>query len=68
MAGEPRRAAPRARAAAARAGLAALTAARLVWDREDDEWFSDAPVLFDFDGEQGWRCDLFNALGEGPHA
>ncbi|WP_040699330.1 hypothetical protein [Nocardia vinacea] len=24
----------------------------LIWDRDDDEWFADGPVLFDFDGEQ----------------
>ena len=24
----------------------------MVWDLRDDEWFSDCPVLFDFDGEQ----------------
>ncbi|MBC9718781.1 hypothetical protein H9Y04_40265 [Streptomyces sp. TRM66268-LWL] len=29
-----------------------LTCVWMVWDREDDEWFCDGPVLFDFDGEQ----------------
>ncbi|MFG2888314.1 hypothetical protein [Streptomyces sp. NPDC048248] len=29
-----------------------LTTAWMVWDLQDDEWFSDCPVLFDFDGEQ----------------
>lgn len=24
----------------------------MVWDRQDDEWFCDCPVLFDFEGEQ----------------
>jgi hypothetical protein len=24
----------------------------LLWDRDADEWFADAPVLLDFDGEQ----------------
>ncbi|MEU5536959.1 hypothetical protein [Streptomyces sp. NPDC020362] len=24
----------------------------MVWDLQDDEWFCDCPVLFDFDGEQ----------------
>ncbi|WP_433204957.1 hypothetical protein ACQP1G_17065 [Nocardia sp. CA-107356] len=24
----------------------------LVWDRDDDEWFADGPVVLDFDGEQ----------------
>ena len=28
------------------------TEIRLVWDRRDDEWFSDCPVLLDFEGEQ----------------
>ena len=37
--------------------LQALTGRRLrhiwlLWDHTDDEWFADAPVLFDFDGEQ----------------
>ncbi|MEU9115768.1 hypothetical protein AB0D04_29310 [Streptomyces sp. NPDC048483] len=29
-----------------------LTRVWAVWDLEDDEWFCDCPVLFDFDGEQ----------------
>jgi hypothetical protein len=29
-----------------------LTYAWLLWDRDADEWFADAPVLLDFDGEQ----------------
>ncbi|MEU8686749.1 hypothetical protein [Streptomyces sp. NPDC048611] len=29
-----------------------LTGVWMVWDLRDDEWFSDCPVLFDFDGEQ----------------
>ncbi|WP_030370629.1 hypothetical protein [Streptomyces rimosus] len=29
-----------------------LTRLWLVWDTQDDEWFSDCPVLLDFDGEQ----------------
>jgi hypothetical protein len=29
-----------------------LTHAWLAWDFQDNEWFSDCPVLFDFDGEQ----------------
>ncbi|MEV5973120.1 hypothetical protein [Streptomyces sp. NPDC051921] len=29
-----------------------LTRVWLVWDEEDDEWFPDCPVLFDFAGEQ----------------
>ncbi|QIP87831.1 hypothetical protein GLX30_31630 [Streptomyces sp. Tu 2975] len=29
-----------------------LTHAWLLWDVDDDEWFADAPVLLDFDGEQ----------------
>ncbi|MER7169801.1 hypothetical protein [Streptomyces mesophilus] len=29
-----------------------LTRAWLLWDVEDDEWFADAPVLLDFEGEQ----------------
>jgi hypothetical protein len=29
-----------------------LARAWLVWDVQDDEWFSDCPVLFDFTGEQ----------------
>jgi hypothetical protein len=29
-----------------------LTHAWLLWDQETDEWFADAPVLLDFDGEQ----------------
>ncbi|MCX5554619.1 hypothetical protein [Streptomyces sp. NBC_00038] len=29
-----------------------LTHAWLVWDVQDDEWFSDCPVLLDFTGEQ----------------
>lgn len=35
-------------------GLAGRTLTRvwMVWDLRDDEWFSDCPVLFDFDGEQ----------------
>ncbi|WP_030985719.1 hypothetical protein [Streptomyces sp. NRRL S-1813] len=35
-------------------GLAGRTLTRvwMVWDVEDDEWFCDCPVLFDFDGEQ----------------
>lgn len=35
-------------------GLAgrALTRVWMVWDLQDDEWFCDCPVLFDFDGEQ----------------
>ncbi|WP_406237349.1 hypothetical protein [Nocardia sp. NBC_01009] len=24
----------------------------LIWDRDDDEWFADGPVLLDFEGEQ----------------
>lgn len=24
----------------------------MVWDLQDDEWFTDCPVLFDFEGEQ----------------
>ncbi|MFJ7154123.1 hypothetical protein ACIQUQ_04215 [Streptomyces sp. NPDC101118] len=27
-----------------------LTNVWLVWDRRDDEWFADCPVLFDFEG------------------
>ncbi|UWE11061.1 hypothetical protein [Actinacidiphila bryophytorum] len=35
-------------------GLAGRTLTRvwMVWDLEDDEWFCDCPVLFDFDGQQ----------------
>ncbi|MFH8627517.1 hypothetical protein ACH4A8_37470 [Streptomyces vietnamensis] len=35
-------------------GLAGRTLTRVwvVWDRQDDEWFCDCPVLFDFEGEQ----------------
>ncbi|WP_018680340.1 hypothetical protein [Actinokineospora enzanensis] len=29
-----------------------LRHAWLLWDLDDDEWFSDGPVLLDFDGEQ----------------
>ncbi|MFG2533346.1 hypothetical protein [Streptomyces sp. NPDC048516] len=29
-----------------------LTGVWMVWDRQDDEWFCDCPVLFDFEGEQ----------------
>ncbi|MGY5106971.1 hypothetical protein [Streptomyces sp. 900105245] len=29
-----------------------LTRVWMVWDLEDDEWFCDCPVLFDFDGRQ----------------
>lgn len=29
-----------------------LTRTWLLWDRERDEWFADAPVLLEFDGEQ----------------
>lgn len=29
-----------------------LTRVWLVWDVQDDEWFSDCPVMFDFAGEQ----------------
>lgn len=29
-----------------------LSHAWLVWDRDADEWFADAPVLLDFDGDQ----------------
>jgi hypothetical protein len=29
-----------------------LTHAWLLWDRDAGEWFADAPVLLDFDGEQ----------------
>ncbi|WP_411138081.1 hypothetical protein [Streptomyces sp. C10] len=29
-----------------------LTRVWVVWDLQDDEWFCDCPVLFDFDGEQ----------------
>lgn len=29
-----------------------LTQTWLLWDYGDDEWFSDAPVLLDFEGEQ----------------
>ncbi|MEV6560492.1 hypothetical protein AB0M22_32560 [Nocardia sp. NPDC051756] len=29
-----------------------LTRAWLAWDRDDDQWFADGPVLLDFDGEQ----------------
>ncbi|MEU3664339.1 hypothetical protein AB0E77_32070 [Streptomyces sp. NPDC032940] len=29
-----------------------LTRAWMLWDRQDDQWFRDCPVLFDFDGEQ----------------
>ncbi|MFF7205492.1 hypothetical protein [Streptomyces sp. NPDC008141] len=29
-----------------------LTGVWMVWDLQDDEWFCDCPVLFDFDGEQ----------------
>lgn len=29
-----------------------LTRAWLLWDREHDEWFADAPVLLEFDSEQ----------------
>ena len=36
------------------AGLAGLTLQQvwLVWDLDDDEWFSDAPVLLDFGADQ----------------
>ncbi|MFH8340445.1 hypothetical protein [Streptomyces sp. AM6-12] len=38
-----------------------LTRVSMVWDVEDDEWFPDCPVLFDFDGEQveinHWKLD-----------
>ncbi|MFC4516363.1 hypothetical protein [Streptomyces ehimensis] len=35
-------------------GLAGRTLTRvwMVWDLQDDEWFCDCPVLFDFEGEQ----------------
>ncbi|MBT2369307.1 hypothetical protein J7E88_29380 [Streptomyces sp. ISL-10] len=35
-------------------GLAGRTLTRvwMVWDLQDDEWFCDCPVLFDFDGER----------------
>ncbi|MFD7628046.1 hypothetical protein ACFV7Q_18755 [Streptomyces sp. NPDC059851] len=35
-------------------GLAGRTLTRVwvVWDRRDDEWFCDCPVLFDFEGER----------------
>ncbi|MGW1169538.1 hypothetical protein [Streptomyces sp. NPDC002550] len=29
-----------------------LTRVWMVWDLQDDEWFPDCPVLFDFEGEQ----------------
>ncbi|MET8522102.1 hypothetical protein [Nocardioides sp. NPDC004968] len=29
-----------------------LTRSWLLWDRNDDEWFTDAPVVLDFAGEQ----------------
>ncbi|MCL8017994.1 hypothetical protein [Streptomyces sp. AS02] len=29
-----------------------LTGVWMVWDRQDDEWFCDSPVLFDFEGER----------------
>jgi hypothetical protein len=29
-----------------------LTRSWLVWNRHDDHWFADCPVLLDFDGEQ----------------
>jgi hypothetical protein len=29
-----------------------LSRAWLLWDRDADEWFADAPVLLDFDGDQ----------------
>ena len=29
-----------------------LTHTWVVWDLDDDEWFADCPILFDFDGEQ----------------
>ncbi len=29
-----------------------LTRSWLVWDRTDDQWFADCPVLLDFEGEQ----------------
>ncbi|MFG3157780.1 hypothetical protein ACGF7W_37750 [Streptomyces sp. NPDC048219] len=29
-----------------------LTRAWMLWDRQDDAWFRDGPVVFDFDGEQ----------------
>ncbi|MGW6984226.1 hypothetical protein ACWGE1_33085 [Streptomyces sp. NPDC054932] len=29
-----------------------LTGVWVVWDRQDDEWFCDCPVLFDFEGER----------------
>ncbi|MEU6865378.1 hypothetical protein ABZ924_19240 [Streptomyces sp. NPDC046876] len=29
-----------------------LTSVWVVWDRQDEEWFGDCPVLFDFEGEQ----------------
>lgn len=29
-----------------------LTRCWLLWDRNDDEWFADAPVVLDFAGEQ----------------
>jgi hypothetical protein len=43
------------------ARLAALVGRRLgavwlVWDRDDDTWFADAPVLLDFEGEQVELC------------
>ncbi|WP_326791117.1 hypothetical protein [Streptomyces sp. NBC_00151] len=35
-------------------GLAGRTLTRvwMAWDLQDDEWFCDCPVLFDFEGEQ----------------
>ncbi|MER5207618.1 hypothetical protein [Streptomyces sp. NPDC002825] len=29
-----------------------LTSVWVVWDRQDDEWFSDCPVVLDFEGER----------------
>ncbi len=33
-----------------------LSAVWLVWDRDDDTWFADAPVLLGFEGEQVELC------------
>lgn len=51
----------RAIAAAHGARLAALVGRRLsavwlAWDRDDDTWFADAPVLLGFEGEQVELC------------
>ncbi|MEU3273484.1 hypothetical protein ABZ639_21815 [Saccharomonospora sp. NPDC006951] len=35
-----------------RLGGRRLTRCWVVWDRDDDTWFADCPVLLDFEGEQ----------------